>query len=136
MKKVLFLLIATLMSATTITAQKTVVSNKQSKETAFDVVEKMPEYPGGQMQMMTFLMENMKYPKEAQSKKIEGRVIVTFIVEKDGMVTEAEVVKSVYPALDEEALRVVSIMPKWQPGMQKGKPVRVKYTIPITFRLS
>lgn len=84
---------------------------------------------------MTFLQENIKYPKSAQERKIEGRVIVQFVVEKDGTPTEFKVVRSIDPALDEEALRVLKAMPKWKPGMQKGQPVRVKYTIPVSFKL-
>lgn len=106
-----------------------------AEEKAFDVVEQMPEYSGGMQELMTFLQENIKYPKSAQERKIEGRVIVQFVVEKDGTPTEFKVVRSIDPALDEEALRVLKAMPKWKPGMQKGQPVRVKYTIPVSFKL-
>jgi TonB family protein len=85
--------------------------------------------------MTEFLRTNMHYPEEAHKADIQGRVIVTFVIEKDGSVTEAKVVRSVHPLLDEEAVRVVSAMPNWQPGKQDGKPVRVKYTIPIMFSL-
>lgn len=101
----------------------------------FDVVEKMPEFPGGQQELMNFLMKNMKYPKEATDKGTQGRVVVQFVVNKDGSVVEPTVVKSVSPELDQEALRVVKMMPKWQPGKQNGEVVRVKYTIPVSFRL-
>ena len=104
-------------------------------EGAFDVVEQMPEYPGGAPEMMKFVATNVKYPEEAYSKAIEGRVLVQFIIEKDGSISGTKVVKSVNEALDAEALRVVENMPKWKPGKQNGKDVRVKYTIPITFRL-
>ena len=136
MKKIALLLLVALLSSTTITAQKTVVSKKQSKEKVFDVVEEMPQFPGGQEGLMIFLRDNMKYPKEATEKGIQGRVLAKFIVEKDGLVSEPEIVKSVYPALDEEALRVVRCMPKWKPGKQNGKPVRVRFTIPLSFRLN
>ena len=106
-----------------------------AEEKAFDVAEQMPEYSGGMQELMTFLQENIKYPKSAQERKIEGRVIVQFVVEKDGTPTEFKVVRSIDPALDEEALRVLKAMPKWKPGMQKGQPVRVKYTIPVSFKL-
>lgn len=101
----------------------------------FDVVEKMPEFPGGQQELMNFLMKNMKYPKAATDKGTQGRVVVQFVVNKDGSVVEPTVVKSVSPELDQEALRVVKMMPKWQPGKQNGEVVRVKYTIPVSFRL-
>lgn len=136
MKKIAFLLLVALMSTTTISAQKTVISMRQSDEKVFDVVEHMPEYPGGMDSLMTFLMRTVKYPKEAMDKGIQGRVLVKFVVEKDGQVSEPEIVKSVFPALNEEALRVIRCMPKWKPGMQSGKVVRVFFTLPITFRLS
>ena len=102
----------------------------------FDVVENMPEYPGGAPEMMKYLATNVKYPEEAFSKGIEGRVILTFIVEKDGSISNVKVAKSVNEVIDAEAVRVVENMPKWKPGKQNGKEVRVKYTIPVTFRLS
>lgn len=136
MKKIAFLLLVALLSTTTITAQKTVVSKNQSKEVVFDEVEQMPEYPGGRDSLMTFLMRTVKYPKEAMEKGVQGRVLVKFIIEKDGQVSEPEIVRSVYPALDEEARRVVRCMPKWNPGKQNGKVVRVFFTLPIMFRLS
>ena len=107
----------------------------EKQEGAFDVVEQMPQFPGGPAALMQFLSTNVKYPKEAFEQGIQGRVIANFVVEKDGSITEARVVKSVDPALDAEALRVVGTMPKWAPGTQNGEPVRVKYTVPITFRL-
>jgi len=103
---------------------------------AFNVVEQMPQFPGGMTEMMKFLSENVKYPEEAEEKGTQGRVVATFIVEKDGTITNVKVVKKVSDELDAEAVRVIKAMPKWKPGMQKGQPVRVKYTIPVTFRLS
>jgi TonB family protein len=108
---------------------------EKAEKEAFDVVEQMPQFPGGPAALMQFLSQSVKYPKEAFEKGIQGRVIANFVVEKDGSITEARIVKSVDPLLDAEALRVVGIMPKWAPGTQNGEPVRVKYTIPITFRL-
>jgi TonB family protein len=102
----------------------------------FDVVEQMPEFPGGQEAMMQFLRQEVKYPKEAEEKGLQGRVVVRYIIEKDGSISEVEIAKSVNEYLDAEAIRVVNAMPKWKPGKQKGEPVRVKFTIPITFRLS
>ena len=104
-------------------------------EEVFEVVEQMPEFPGGTAELMKYLSQNLKYPKEAEAAKEEGRVIVNFVVETDGRVTDARVVKGVSPLLDAEALRVVQIMPAWTPGRQNGEAVRVKYTVPFTFRL-
>ena len=95
----------------------------------------MPEFPGGMQKAMEFLGKNIKYPVAAQEAKIEGRVIVQFVVGRDGSVTDAKVMRGVNPELDAEAVRVVSIMPKWNPGKQRGKAVAVKYTMPIMFRL-
>ena len=102
----------------------------------FQVVEEMPEFPGGMGECMKWIGQNVKYPKEAHDKGVQGRVLITFIVEKDGSITEPKVARGVSPALDAEALRVVSIMPKWKPAKQRGQVVRVKYTIPVMFRLN
>ena len=109
--------------------------NASSRDEIFQVVEEMPEYPGGMSELMKYLSTNMRYPKEAQSKGIQGRVIVQFVVEKDGSITDAKVMKPVDPQLDAEALRVVNAMPKWTPGKQRGKAVRVRYTLPVMFHL-
>ena len=101
----------------------------------FDQAETMPEFPGGVGKLMEYVAMNVRYPKEAEDKCLQGRVIATFIVEKDGSITSAKIVRSIDPALDAEALRVINGMPNWKPGTQKGEPVRVKYTIPISFRL-
>ena len=95
----------------------------------------MPSYPGGRNAMIAFFSSNMKYPEAAKKKGIHGRVIVNFVVDKDGSITEAKVVRSVDPLLDKEALRLVNLMPKWKPGAMDGKPVRVRYSVPFTFRL-
>ena len=101
----------------------------------FDVVEQMPAFPGGMEKLMSFLQNNVKYPKQAQEKGTQGRVIVQFVVNTDGSIDKPKVVKSVDALLDNEALRVVKMMPKWQPGKQNGEAVRVKYVLPVTFRL-
>ena len=101
----------------------------------FDVVEEMPQFPGGAQELFSYLAKNIKYPKEAEEANKQGRVIITFVVNKDGAISDAKVVKSVDPLLDAEGLRVISNMPDWTPGKQSGKAVRVKYTVPITFRL-
>ena len=105
------------------------------EEVIFQVVEEMPQFPGGMAEAMKFLARNMKYPTAAQQAKIEGRVIVQFVVGRDGSVKNVEVLRGVSPELDAEAVRVVSMMPKWIPGKQRGKAVAVKYTMPIMFRL-
>ena len=105
-------------------------------EEIFNVVEQMPEYPGGMGELMKFIQRNIRYPKEAQEQGKQGRVIVQFVVEKDGSITEAKVARSADPQLDSEALRIVSEMPKWTPGKQRGKEVRTRFTLPVTFRLS
>lgn len=102
----------------------------------FQVVEEQPMFPGGMEEMMKFLQQNIKYPKEAQKQGKQGRVIVQFVVNKDGSITGDSVVRSVDPLLDAEALRVVRSMPNWTPGKQKGKPVRVRFTLPVTFQLN
>ena len=111
-------------------------SSKSPGSDAFDVVEEMPVYPGGTAAMMDFFYKNMKYPKDALEAQQEGRVIAQFIVETDGSISGAHVVKSVSPSLDAEALRIVNAMPNWTPGRQNGKSVRVKYTVPISFKLT
>ena len=101
----------------------------------FDVVEQMPQYPGGDAALMQYLSSHIKYPVIAEENGIQGRVVCTFVVEKDGSITDVRVVKSVDPSLDKEAVRVIKSMPKWIPGKQNGSAVRVKYTVPVTFRL-
>ena len=101
----------------------------------FDVVEQMPSFPGGMGALMSWLSQNIKYPVIAAENGVQGRVIVQFVVEKDGSITDVKVAKSVDPSLDKEAARVVSAMPKWTPGKQNGSAVRVKYTVPVTFKL-
>ena len=111
-------------------APKPEVSNK-----VFDVVEEMPSFPGGQGALMSFLYSNIKYPVVAQENGVQGRVIVGFVVERDGSITDVKVMRSVDPSLDREAQRVVRAMPRWKPGKQNGSAVRVKYTVPVVFRL-
>ena len=111
-------------------APKPEVSNK-----VFDVVEEMPSFPGGQAALMSFLSSNIKYPVVAQENGVQGRVIVGFVVERDGSITDVKVMRSVDLSLDREAQRVVKAMPRWKPGKQNGSAVRVKYTVPVVFRL-
>ena len=108
---------------------------KEEETKVFDVVEQMPSFPGGPSALMQYLNSNIKYPVVAEENGVQGRVVCTFVVEKDGSITDVRVVKSVDPSLDKEAARVVKGMPKWIPGKQNGSAVRVKYTVPVTFRL-
>ena len=117
-------------------ATNTVPQDKPKEDQIFQICEVPPQFPGGVVEWMKFLSANMKYPAEAKEKKQEGRVIVQFIVEKDGSITNAKVVRGVSPLLDQEALRVVGIMPKWNPGTQRGQAVRVQYTLPVMFSLN
>ena len=133
MKKLILLLLMAGCCLMTANAQKTVVS--QTDQKVFDTVEQMPEYPGGMQAMIEFLQTNMKYPEDAAKQKVEGRVMVQFVVETDGSVSDVHVAKQVFPSLDAEAIRVVQAMPKWTPGKEKGNVVRVKYNLPIVFRM-
>ncbi len=108
---------------------------EESAQQIFTVVEEMPEFPGGQGALLQYLSKSIKYPVIAQENGIQGRVSCSFVVEKDGSVTDVQVLRGVDPSLDKEAIRVITAMPKWKPGKQRGKPVRVKYTVPVTFRL-
>ena len=115
--------------------KKKETAGKSSEDGVFWVAEKMPEFPGGNGAVAEYVRENMKYPAIAKEKGTQGRVIVQFVVNRDGSIVDAKVVRSVDPYLDKEALRVINTMPKWKPGMQRGKPVRVKFTVPVMFRL-
>lgn len=112
-----------------------VTPQKMDTTKVFGVVEQMPFFPGGDAALMEFIKKEMVYPAEAKRKGVEGRVIVEFVVERNGRITSAKVVKSIDPLLDREALRIVRKMPRWNPGKQAGLTYRVKYVIPITFRL-
>ena len=112
------------------------VIDDNKDDRVWNVVEQMPKFPGGDAGLMSFLKDNIKYPAEAEKAGKQGRVVVTFVVGKDGAVNNAKVVRSVDEKLDAEALRVVNAMPKWQPGKQRGQEVNVMYTIPVTFRLA
>ena len=101
----------------------------------FQVVEEQPEFPGGMSECMKWLGKNIKYPTISQENGVQGRVIVQFVVNRDGSIVDAVVARGVDPYLDKEALRVVSMMPKWKPGKQRGKEVRVRFTLPVMFRL-
>ena len=164
MKKYTIIAIATVAlllagTANTIANEQPGVETEQQGDPVFDICEQLPHFPGGEAKLMEFLMRNVKYPKQAEECGAQGRVIVQFIVEKDGSITKPKVVKfsqdandpqvvvtkatvsekdykAGIQALKDEAVRVVKAMPKWTPGKQRGKVVRVKYSIPVTSRLS
>ena len=111
------------------------VQEESDEGEIFEVVEQNPQFPGGDAELMKWLTKNLKYPSVAQENGIQGRVLVSFVLNKDGSIVDPKIVRSVDPSLDKEAIRVVSSMPKWTPGRQRGKTVRVKYSLPVTFRL-
>lgn len=127
--KVVLMMLVLLFSFMTSTAQT------KKNNMVFDVVEVMPQFPGGQIAMLKYIMENIKYPEQAMKEGIQGRVAVSFIVEKDGRVSNVRLLHSVQSALDKEAIRVVKSMPKWTPGKHNGKPVRVRFNLPVMFKL-
>ena len=109
--------------------------HEEDEQVIFQVVETMPQFPGGEQALFKFLNENIKYPVIAQENGIQGRVICQFVVNTDGSIVDIQVVRGVDPSLDKEAVRVIQSMPKWIPGKQRGKPVRVRFTLPINFKL-
>lgn len=111
------------------------IVEEEDGNVVFQVVETMPSFPGGDASLFKFLSDNVKYPVIAQENGIQGRVICQFVVNRDGSIVDVEVVRPVDPSLDKEAIRVIKSMPNWSPGKQRGKAVRVKYTLPVNFRL-
>lgn len=127
--KVALTMLVLLFSFMTSTAQT------KKNDMVFDVVEVMPQFPGGQIAMLQYIMKNIKYPEQAMKEGIQGRVAVRFIVEKDGSISDVSPILSVHSLLDKEAVRVVKSMPKWSPGKHNGKPVRVRFNLPVMFKL-
>lgn len=126
MKRILLcLMMATLMT----------LSAEAQADKVYDRVEVMPEFPGGMQGLFEYMQNNVNYPKEAKNQKIEGRVIVSFIVEKDGSISDVHPLTAVHPLLDKEAMRLVNEMPRWKPGTEKGKAVRVSFALPVSFKL-
>ena len=115
--------------------KQVVTQAEPEPEKVFDMVEQMPAFPGGMQELMVYLGKNIKYPTIAQENGTQGRVIIQFVVERDGTISDVRVARGVDPYLDKEAVRVVKSMPKWIPGKQNGKAVRVKFTVPVMFRL-
>ncbi len=118
-----------------VTAPPTATNYVGFRQDVWDIHEEMPSFPGGPEKLFEYLEQHMRYPKAAEKDSIEGRVIVSFIVEKNGKLTNFKVVKSPDPSLSKEALRVTKSMPKWNPGKLNGQPTRTKYTVPFTFKL-
>ncbi|MBF1546353.1 MAG: energy transducer TonB [Prevotella salivae] len=127
--KVALMMLVLLFSFMTSTAQ----TKKNDME--YCIVEMMPQYPGGLAAMLKYIRENIKYPEQAMKERIQGRVTVSFIIEKDGSISDVKAVRSVHPLLDKEAVRMVKSMPKWSPGKNNGKPVRVRFNLPVMFKL-
>ena len=126
MKRILLcLMMATMMT----------LSAEAQTDKVYDRVEVMPEFPGGMQGLFEYMQNNVNYPKEAKNQKIEGRVIVSFIVEKDGSISDVHPLTAVHPLLDKEAIRLVNEMPRWKPGTEKGKAVRVSFALPVSFKL-
>jgi len=142
MKKFSLLLALAITIFAPVSAQKTVIAKdshsvkKQiEQDSALDVCDQLPQFKGGDVAMMDFIRTSISYPKDAAEQGLQGRVVLRFIVEKDGTISNSEVLKSASLSLDTEALRVVNSMPQWIPGKHKGKVVRVRYVLPVTFRL-
>lgn len=131
MRRIIFIVLSILVTLS-INAQSEAT---HVEEKVYDVVEEMPQFPDGPSALFEYLSNNLQYPVVAEENGVQGRVIVIFIVEKDGFISNAKVVKSVDSSCDKEAIRLVESMPNWIPGKQNGEPVRVKYTVPVTFRL-
>ena len=112
-----------------------VLNQTKITEWVGEIISPQPSFPGGSQALISFLRENTKYPEQAKKDSIEGRVVVAFIIDTDGSITDPEVVRGVHPLLDAEALRVVKLMPKWEPGTENGTPVKVKYNLPISFKM-
>ncbi len=133
MKKLILMSMMAFFCLISANAQKTVMSQKNQK--VYETVEQMPEFPGGMPALIKFLQDNVKYPTDAKKQKVEGKVLVSFVVETDGSITDVKVMKKAFPSLDAEAVRVAKAMPNWKPGKQKGKLVRVHFVLPFSFRL-
>lgn len=130
MKKLIVMLVLAVLCSTSAMAQIVVVD-----EEIFLVAENAPEFPGGEDSLYAYIARNIKYPETAKKEKIEGRVFVTFVIEKDGQVSSAKILRDIGGGCGEEAIRVVKSMPKWKPGTQRGNPVRFQFNLPVSFML-
>lgn len=135
-KRIILLSLVAMLGLTTISAQKTVVSKKKPVERVLDTCEQLPQFGTDNAELIKFLQENVKYPEDAAKNKIQGRVLVQFVVDKEGNIKDPAILQGAYPSLDAEALRVVKLMPRWTPGYQDGQPVNVQYALPIVFKLN
>lgn len=137
MKRILFFVMVLMVNMVSVgqDVRKDKDARTEQDGAIFTIVEQMPEFPGGMEALYQFLAANIKYPG-GPDDCVNGKVIVSFVIEKDGTVSDAKVVRKLHPAFDEEALRVVKLMPKWEPGRQEGKPVRVQFNLPINFSLN
>ena len=135
MKRIFSLLLLTAAISLTYAQQPETKENSSKEEEIFIFVEQEPEFPGGENAMYQFLSSNLVYPKAARENGIQGKVFIEFIVEKNGQIDSIRVIRSVSPELDAEAVRVISMMPKWKPGKQKGENVRARFRLPINFQL-
>ena len=153
MNKIIVLTVCCILGALSVSAQDNELTQKESQfrdsaeqqnqqeissadNNVYDVVDQMPMFPGGSSGLNAYLAQNIKYPLVAEENGIQGRVLVSCVIDHDGSVTEVQVIKGVDPSLDKEAVRVVKAMPKWTPGTLNGNKVRVRYTVPVVFRLS
>ena len=135
MKKIIMMLMLAALGFAATAQTENTPTREASVDEVYTVVEQNPEFPGGMEALYRYLASNLSYPDEAKASMIEGKVFVTFVIERDGMVTGVKTIRSPHPMLTQEAERVVKAMPKWKPGKQRGKKVRVQYTIPINFQL-
>jgi len=133
--KYFFLVLALTFSALSFSQKIDSLSKPKSTEPVYRVVQVMPEYPGGKDSLTAFIKANQKYPRAARENSKQGTVVIEFVIDTDGSLTDIKVKTSIYPKLDEEALRIVKLMPKFSPGKQTGKPVRVMQSLPIVFKL-
>lgn len=113
-----------------------ITGEENDEDDIFQVVEEMPEFPGGMEALLKYLGTNIRYPTIAQEQQIQGKVVIEFVVNRDGSIVDPKVIKPLDPSCDKEAMRVIRAMPRWKPGKQRGKPVRVKYTVPVSFKLT
>lgn len=134
MKTTLLTILLTIFCLGTANAQKPMKVKAKPETSQVSTKPHMPSFPGGKEALMQYFAENMKYPQDAYEQKIGGRVLVQFVIEKDGSISDVEIARSVFPSLDEEAIRLVKGMPRWNPGKQNDKAVRIKYVLPVTFQ--
>ena len=134
MKTTILTILLTILCLGTANAQKPMKVKANPETSQVSREPHMPSFPGGKEALMQYLAGNVKYPKDAYEQKIGGRVLVQFVIEKDGSISDVEIARGVFPSLDEEAIRVIKGMPRWNPGKQNGKAVRVKYVLPVSFR--